>query len=79
MGVLLREISVALDLVLFDEAAEHEDGRSVVLLHHSPKIVKTVGERPLGGYCCLTLKFDRIGVDVVLHFLVLSVWCDVYS
>jgi len=79
VGVLLREVSVALDLVLFDEAAEHEEGRNVVLLHHPPKIVKTVGERALSGYCCLTLKLDRIGVDVVLHFLVLSVWCDVYS
>lgn len=77
MGVLLREVSVALYFVLFDERAEHEDGGHVVMLNHSPKVVEAVGERALSGDGAFSLQFYHIGVYVILHFLVFGKRSDV--
>lgn len=77
MGVLLGEVSVALYFVLFDERAQHEDGRHVVLLYHSPKVVETVAEGTLSGDGAFPLQFYGIGVDVIFHFLVFGRWSDV--
>ncbi len=76
MGVFLREVSVALDLVLFDEAAEHEDGWNLIVLHHPPEVVEAVSEGSLSGNASFALQLDHIGIDVVLDLLVVLIGSD---
>lgn len=73
MGVFLWEVAITLDLVLFYEAAEHEDGRHFIVLDHPPEIVETVCQGALRGDASLPFQLNHIGVDVILHFLMVGV------
>lgn len=71
MGILLRVVAVTLDFVLFDEGAQHEDSRHVVVLDHAPKVMETIGKRSLSGNAMLSFEFNHIGIDIILHFFIL--------
>jgi hypothetical protein len=73
MWIFLGEVAITLDLVLLDEAAEHEDGRHFVMFDHPPEIVEAVGEWSLSGHAPLPLQLYHIGVDVILHFLMIRI------
>jgi hypothetical protein len=73
MGVFLGEVAIALDLVLLNEAAEHEDGWHLVMLDHPPEIVEAVAKWSLRGDAPLPFQLDHIGVYVILHFLMIGI------
>ena len=73
VGIFLWEVAIALDLVLLYEAAEHEDGRHLVMFDHPPEVVEAVGQWSLRGDAPFSFQFDHIGVDVILDFLMIGI------